>query len=77
MRPFIPKDDHIKNLLDRLVHDNGMCTSFDNAKKLSKYKEIRAMRAEDRIFIGMDRKKKVSVIYTPKPIKKKGNGYIL
>jgi hypothetical protein len=74
---FIPKDSQIKSVLDRLSKENGTYTSFDNAKKLSRYRQIRDMRALDQIFIGMDRKKKLSVIYVKKHIKKKGNGYIL
>ena len=74
---FVPKDDKIKNLLDRLTKEQGAYTTFDNAKQLSRYKQIRDMRAEDKIFIGMDRKKGVSVIFVKNPIKKKGNGFVL
>ena len=76
-RVFFPKDDNLKNMLMRLEKDKAICTSHDNAKRFSKYRPIRDMRHRDELFIGMDRRKKVSVIVAIKPIKRKGNGFLL
>jgi len=74
---FNPKDEQIRNILERLAKDKATCIKYNDAKQLSRYKQIRDMRSEDKIFIGMDRKKKVSIVFTKQPIKKKGNGFIL
>ena len=74
---FIPKDDHIKSIFERLEKDKIALTDFDSAKQLSRYKQIRAMRQRDEILIGMDRKKKISIIYSKRQIRRKGKGFLL
>ena len=74
---FIPKDEKIKNILERLTRGNGTYTDFNTAKQLSRYKQIRRLRERDMLFIGMDRKKNKSVIVAIKPLKKKGKGFLL
>jgi hypothetical protein len=74
---FFPKDQKIKSVLDRLVQDRACETDFNTAKQLSRYKQIRAIRNKDELYIGMDRKMGKSVLFAKKPIKKKGNGFIL
>jgi hypothetical protein len=74
---FNPKDNHIKSILERLEKDKATFTDFKSAKQFSRYKNIRDMRKRDEIYIGMDRKKKVSVIFVTRPIKRKGKGFLL
>ena len=74
---FNPKDKHMENLLERLEKDRAAVINFDSAKQISRYKQIRDMRKRDEIFIGMDRRKKKSIIFTTRAIKRKGNGFIL
>lgn len=75
--PLFPKDERITKLLERLVKDRATETSYELAKQLSRYKEIRNIRSKEKLYIGMDRKMGKSIIYFKKPIKKKGNGFIL
>jgi len=74
---FFPKDQKIKSVLDRLVQDRACETDFNTAKQRSRYKQIRAIRAKDELYIGMDRKMGKSDLFSKKPIKQKGNGFIL
>lgn len=74
---FYPKDEDIFNLLKRLEKDRATETSYEIAKKFARYKRIREIRNKQELFIGMDRKMGKSVIFAKKPIKKKGNGFIL
>jgi hypothetical protein len=77
MSTFFPKDTRIKSVMDRLTIDRACETDYEIAKQLSKYKEIREYRRQENIFIGMDRKMGKSVIFAKKPIKKKGEGFLL
>lgn len=77
MSQFFPKDKNIRSLLERLERDGATETSHELAKQLSKYKQIREVRFREEMYIGMDRKMGKSVIFAKKPIKKKGNGFIL
>jgi hypothetical protein len=74
---FLPKDDKMKNLMERLYRDHAAETSYEMAKQLSRYKQIREMRRQEHLYIGMDRKMGKSVIYAKKPIQRKGKGFIL
>lgn len=74
---FYPKDPRIKSVMDRLTIERACETDYQIAKQLSKYKEIREIRRKEEMFIGMDRKMGKSVIFAKKPIKKKGNGFLL
>jgi len=74
---WIPTDPRIKNLLDRLERDRATETDYDIAKQLSRYKQIRNMRNNEQLYIGMDRKMNKSVIFAKKPIKRKGKGFLL
>jgi len=74
---FYPKDPRVKSVMDRLLLERACETDYEIAKQLSKYKEIRESRRQENMFIGMDRKMGKSVIFAKKPIKKKGNGFIL
>jgi hypothetical protein len=74
---FIPRNPKVYNALDRLTINNGTWTDFNTAKELSRYKQIRNIRAKDLIYIGMDRRKNKSVIVVTKTLKKKGKGFLL
>lgn len=74
---FYPKDARVKSVMDRLFLERACETDYQIAKQLSKYKEIRESRRQENIFIGMDRKMKKSVIFAKKPIRKKGDGFLL
>ena len=74
---FLPKDEKMQSLLARLEKDKVACTDFNSAKQFSRYKQIRAMRQRDELFIGNDRRKKITIIYSKKPIKHKGKGFLL
>lgn len=74
---FNPKDDHIRSIMERLEKDKATFTDYNSAKQLSRCKDIRDMRKRDELYIGMDRRKKVSVIFITKPIKRKGKGFLL
>lgn len=74
---FFPKDARIKSVMDRLVLDGACETDFEIAKQLSRYKQIRVIRAREELYIGMDRRTGKSVLFAKKPIKKKGNGFLL
>jgi hypothetical protein len=74
---FNPKDNHIRSIMERLEKDNATFTDYNSAKQLSRFSDIRDMRRRDEIYIGMDRRKKVSVIFVTKPIKRKGKGFVL
>lgn len=77
MKIFIPKSENIYKILNELSTKNGTKTSHDNAKQLSRYRQIRELRRNNQMFIGMDRKKRLSVIVVEKPFKKKGKGFLL
>jgi hypothetical protein len=74
---FYPKDPRIKSVMDRITLERACETDYEIAKQLSKYKEIREIRRKEELYIGMDRKMGKSIIWAKKPIKKKGNGFLL
>lgn len=74
---FNPKDSHIRSIMERLEKDKATFTDYNTAKQLSRFGDIRDMRKRDEIYIGMDRRKKVSVIFVTKSIKRKGKGFLL
>lgn len=74
---FPPKDEKIKNLIDRLTINHATITSSNLANQLSKYKEIRYLRKNDMIFIGKDHRKDKSIIFINGKLPvKKGNKYL-
>jgi hypothetical protein len=74
---YITKDPHLHSVLERLSKENTTIVDFNTAKQISRIKQIRVARKNDNIYIGMDRKKRVSIIYTKKPFKQKGKGFLL
>ena len=74
---FLPKDERMQSILARLEKDKIACTDFASAKQFSRYKQIRIMRQRDELLIGNDRKKKITLIYSKKPIRRKGKGFLL
>lgn len=74
---FLPKDEKIRSIMERLEKDKIAITNFDTAKQFSRYKQVRQARALKQMNIAMDRKMNESVIYSKKPIKKNGNGFLL
>jgi hypothetical protein len=74
---FFPKDPKIRSLLERLEKDGVAVTNFNTAKQFSRYKQVRQTRALKQMNIGMDRRMNESIIYSKKPIRKKGNGFLL
>jgi hypothetical protein len=74
---FFPKDQNIRNILERLEKNNATCTDYNTAKQLSRFKQIRELRRKDTLFIGNDHKKNKSIIMSTKPIRRKGNGFLL
>lgn len=77
MTKFFPKEPRIRSVMDRLVIERACETDYEIAKQLSKYKEIRASRFKKDMYIGQDVKMGKSIIFAKKPIKKKGNGFLL
>ena len=77
MSYFFPKDPKVRSLMERLEKDHVAVTNFDTAKQFSRYKQVRQVRALRQMNIAMDRKMNESVIYSKKPIKRKGNGFLL
>ena len=75
MVKFLPKDDEIKKLLDRMTVNHATLTKSSLANQFSKYKEIRYLRKKDIIFIGKDHRKDKSIIFVngKLPIKKSKN----
>lgn len=79
---YITKDKHLNNVFHQLSKNNcskGATTivNFNTAKQISRIKQIRLLRKNNELYIGMDRKKQVSIIYTKKPFKQKGKGFLL
>ncbi len=74
---FHPKDPRIRSVFDRLVVDRACETDFEIAKQISRFKQVRETRERQDLYIGMDRRIGKSVLFAKKPIRKKGNGFIL
>ena len=77
MPVWVPKDKKIFNLLTRVQQNQATVTEYQIAQQLSRYKQIRKLREKDQMYIGMDRRKGKSIIYFKKPLKRKGNGFLL
>jgi len=58
-------DNRIHNLLKRLEQDNGITIVHDGelVRIFSKQPDISRLRKKDKIYIGKDRKKGVTIIY--------------
>lgn len=78
IKPFFPKDKKIMNLMERL-EQQGIVVTKDGqlVQQLGRFKYIRHLRDKNTFFIGKDRHKGITIIYSKKPIIKKGNGFIL
>ena len=55
----------------RLLRDNATSIDTGLARNLSKNKKIRYLREKNRLFIGLDRNKKKSIVYIPSEFKPK------
>jgi len=70
------KDPLIRNVINRLINDGVAKTSSKVAQQFSRYTPVRYMRQKDRLYIGKDHKKDISLIYIDGcNIKIKGNKY--
>jgi len=74
---FCPRDPKMRSVLERLERERIAITSNEAAKQLARYKQIREMRELKQISIGNDRRNNESIIYVKKPIRRKGNGFLL
>jgi len=72
---FYPKDKEIEKILDRLTKNNATYTNHTTTRDLCRFKQIRYLREKDKLFVGLDRRKGVSIIYVKKLLIKKGNGF--
>ena len=69
MKPFIPKNKDIENLMKRIARDGATYTTPDIAKILSRNKKIRTLRQQNKFFIGNDHRKRKSVLFYEGKIK--------
>lgn len=75
---FISKNPEVNKIMDKLLHNPAIRIDTNMAKIFSRHKKIRILRENNHLFIGLDRPKRVSILYKPPnvTIEKQGNGYI-
>jgi len=73
---FYPKSQEIEKILERLTKNVATYTNHTVARDLCRFKEIRYLREKDQLYVGLDRRKDVSIIFVKKPLTKKGNGFV-
>jgi len=74
LKGFNPKNEEIEKIFRRLAHDGAAFTSPRMAVDLSRHKKIRALRQQDKFFIGQDRRKHKSILFYNGKIRIDENG---
>jgi len=68
---YLKLDKELDKIFKRVMKDNAASIDTNIARNLSKNKKIRYLREKNRMYIGLDRNKKKSVVFIPPQYKPK------